>query len=301
MSKNYTHLSFIQKYQIEANIKIGIKQKKIAQELGVSPSTICRELSRNTAKRVNTSRTYVASNAQRRTEQRHDVKPKLVKFTPELYRQAVEWLTEKKWSPELIISECKRAGKCPLSTEWLYHWICQSKHGNKTVDIPYKYIYQHLKHGKSRRKRGNRKDTRGMIHHRTSIEQRPLIVQQRMRPGDIEVDYMMGKNHKGALLVIIDRATLYTCLHKLQNRKSDAVNEAIIENLNKMDYPLHTIMFGNDKGFANHMEVAHALNVNTYFTRPYTSQDKGTVENRIVQIRRFFPKKTKLALSQMTM
>lgn len=99
MSKNYTHLSLIQRYQIEAYIKVGMKQKMIAQELGVSPSTICRELSRNTAKRGKTSGTYVASNAQRRTEQRHDVKPKLVKFTPEMKRQAVEWLTEKKWSP----------------------------------------------------------------------------------------------------------------------------------------------------------------------------------------------------------
>ncbi len=295
MSKNYTHLSLIQRYQIEAYIKVGMKQKIIAQELGVSPSTICRELSRNTAKRGKTSGTYVASNAQRRTEQRHDVKPKLVKFTPEMKRQAVEWLTEKKWSPELISFEGKRTGKCPLSTEWLYQWIWQSKHGNKAVDRPYKYIYQHLKHGKRRRKRGNRKDTRGIIHHRTSIEHRPLIVQQRIRPGDIEVDFMMGKNHKGALLVMTDRATLYTCLHKLQNRKSDAVSQAIIENLNEMDYPLHTITFDNDKGFANHMEVAHALNVNTYFTRPYTSQDKGTVENRIGQIRRFFPKKTEIS------
>ena len=66
-----------------------------------------------------------------------------------------------------------------------------------------------------------------------------------------------------------------------------------------MDYPLHTITFDNDKGFANHMEVAKALNVTTFFTRPYTSQDEGTVENRIGQIRRFFPKKPKLALSQM--
>jgi IS30 family transposase len=43
------------------------------------------------------------------------------------------------------------------------------------------------------------------------------------------------------------------------------------------------------------MAVAVALNINTYFTRPYTSQDKGTVENRIGQLRRFFPKKTDLS------
>jgi len=182
-----------------------------------------------------------------------------------------------------------------LSIEWLYQWIWQSKHGNKAVDKPYKHIYQHLKHGKRRRKRGNRKDTRGIIHHRTSIENRPLIVQQRIRPGDIEVDFMMGKNHKGALLVMTDRATLYTCLHKLQNRRGEVVSKAIIDNLTKLNYPMHTITFDNDKGFSNHMEVAKALKATTYFTRPYTSQDKGTVENRIGQIRRFFPKKTEIS------
>ena len=53
--------------------------------------------------------------------------------------------------------------------------------------------------------------------------------------------------------------------------------------------------FDNDKGFADHMVVADALQINTYFTRPYTSQDKGTVENRIGQVRRVFPKKTDLS------
>ena len=58
---------------------------------------------------------------------------------------------------------------------------------------------------------------------------------------------------------------------------------------------MHTITFDNDKGFADHLVVADALKINTYFTRPYTSQDKGTVENRIGQLRRFFPKKTDLS------
>jgi len=47
-----------------------------------------------------------------------------------------------------------------------------------------------------------------------------------------------------------------------------------------MNYPIHTITFDNDKGFADHVVVAKSLNVDTYFTRPYTSQDKGTVEKK---------------------
>jgi IS30 family transposase len=105
---------------------------------------------------------------------------------------------------------------------------------------------------------------------------------------------MMGKNHQGALLVMTDRATLHTRLHKLPNKNSHTVSQSIRRILNKETYPLHTLTFDNDKAFAGHRAIGLALGLETYFTRPYTSQDKGTVENRIGQIRRFFPKKTDL-------
>ena len=296
MTKNYTQLSLVQRYQIQALVKAGKKQKWIAEEIGVNPSTISRELRRNTAQRGRTAGSYLASNAQRRTDQRHYYKPKLVKFSLAMKEQAVRWLSVEKWSPELISVKGKETGKCPMSIEWLYQWIWQSKHGNKAADKPFKRIYLHLKHGRRRRKRGNQKDKRGIIPNRVPIEKRPKIVNKRIRPGDIEVDFMMGKNHKGAILVMTDRATLHTSLHKLSNRRSETVSKVIIKILEQAGYPMHTVTFDNDLGFANHIEVAEALNVATYFTRPYTSQDKGTVENRIGQLRRFFPKKTDLSM-----
>ena len=57
---------------------------------------------------------------------------------------------------------------------------------------------------------------------------------------------------------------------------------------------MHTMTFDNDKGFVDHMTVADSVHFNTYFTRPYRSQDKGTVENLIGQVRRIFPKKADL-------
>ena len=139
-------------------------------------------------KRGKTSGAYVARNAQSKTDQRHQQKPKLVKFTQPMKEQAVQWLMNEKWSPELISVAGHKTGKCPVSIEWLYQWIWRSKHENKRADKPYKRIYQFLKHGRRRRKRGARKDSRGIIHHRVSIDQRPSIVQQRVRPGDLEVD-----------------------------------------------------------------------------------------------------------------
>jgi IS30 family transposase len=96
-----------------------------------------------------------------------------------------------------------KTGKCPMSTESLYQWVWQSKYGNKAADNPFKKIHNLLRQGKRRWKRGSRKDSRGIIHDRVPIEKRPKVVKQRKRPGDIEVDFMMGKNHKGAILVIL--------------------------------------------------------------------------------------------------
>ncbi len=293
--KNYTQLSLVQRYQIQALLKAGMKQKIIAQQIGVHPSTVSRELCRNIAKRGRTAGAYVAENVQRKTNQLLRFKPKVIKFTRSMKKQAVKWLEHKKWSPEIISVEGIKTGKCPMSTDSLYQWIWQSKHGNKAADKSFKKISNLLKHGKRRRKLGSRKDSRGIIHDRVPIDKRPKVVKQRKRPGDIEVDFMMGKNHKGTLLVITDRATLHTKLHKLENRNSNTVSKTMIKSLLKSNHPIHTITFDNDKGFADHMMVAKALNADIYFTRPYTSQDKGTVENRIGQLRRFFPKKTDLS------
>ncbi len=93
-----------------------------------------------------------------------------------------------------------------------------------------------------------------------------------------------------------DRATLHTSLHMLRNRNSAVVSNEIINKLNEVKHPSYTIPFDNDKGFVDHMTIAHALNFNAYFTRPYTNQDNGTVDNRIGQQTRFFPKKTRLSI-----
>jgi IS30 family transposase len=65
------------------------------------------------------------------------------------------------------------------------------------------------------------------------IDKRPKVVKQRKRPGDIEVDFMIVRNHIGALLVITDRATVHTKLHKLENRNSNTVSKTMIKSLLK--------------------------------------------------------------------
>jgi IS30 family transposase len=111
MTKNYTQLSWVQRYKIQSLWVAGMTQKFISNQLAVHPSTICRELDRNTAKRGRTSGHYVATNAQRKTDQRHQNKPKQVLFSLAMKQLIVKQLTEDKWSPELISAKGNEKGK----------------------------------------------------------------------------------------------------------------------------------------------------------------------------------------------
>lgn len=169
------------------------------------------------------------------------------------------------------------------------------KKSKKRSNAEYSDLYKYLRHEGRRQKRGNTKDKRGVIKGRVGIEERPSVVDERLRIGDIEVDLMMGSNHKSALLVMTDRASLITMIERLSGKSASEVYEKMKKRLTNFSSSwVKTLTFDNGKEFALHQEIGQLLNAKTYFTRPYTSQDKGTVENRIGVIRRFFPKKTDL-------
>jgi len=290
--QKYKQLDLQGRHQIKALLQAGHTQTKIAEIIGVHKSTISRELSRNVATRGRYSKDYRPDTAQRKTTQRHHDKPKARRFIEVLKQQAMQWLEKEKLSPELISGRWKVQGIDGVSHETLYKWIWTAKTQN---DPATKGLYKHLRHGRRRRKRGNYNDSRGILTDRVSIDQRPDVVGKRTRLGDLEVDLMMGKAHKSALLVVTDRATLLTCINKISSRHADQTEAAIVQSLARIPKAfIKTITLDNDKAFANHQSLAKKLKADVYFTRPYTSQDKGTVENRIGVIRQFFPKGTDL-------
>ena len=291
MTKKYFQLNQEQRYEISGYLKAGKSQTFIANELKVNKSTISRELNRNVPKRGKGAKVYDASKAQVKTNARHVTKLKHTTFTIALKKQMVTWMVTEKLSPELVSARWVRKGISGVSHECIYQFIWKCKHTNKGENKQFKNLHKELKHGKRRRKRGNYKSTRGLIPNRIAIDKRPKIVDSRKRFGDVEVDLIMGKNHQSALLVIVDRASLITTIDKLKGKNSDIITRKIIKRMKKLP-PLKTMTFDNDLAFYQHEKIAAALGVKTYFTRPYTSQDKGTVENRNGVIRRFFPKKT---------
>lgn len=291
MTKKYFQLTLEQRYQIECLKTAGLTQTGISKILMVNKSTICREFKRNISLRGRGAKIYVAKNAQKKTDVRHHEKYKIISFSNELKDDARQMITVKKYSPELVAAQWVKDGKTGVSHETIYKWLWVCKHGNRKENAKDKNLYVHLKHARRRRKRSNYKDNRGLIKHRVSIEKRPKIVDRRKRMGDMEVDLIIGKNHKSGLLVTIDRATLITTIDKIQSKNPKHIKKLLLKRM-KDNKHLKTITFDNDLAFSLHYEIAEELNVKTFFTRPYTSQDKGSIENRNGVIRRFYPKKT---------
>ena len=284
---NYNHLGQEQRYQIEALLAVRKPVLEIASIVGCHRSTIYREIRRNGSRR-----SYNARKAQEKTKVRHSQKPKRIRFAPWMKRKIVRLLTVPKYSPELIAVTSRRDGQDFVSHETIYKWIWDMKANHERQNRDYKKLYQHLRHGRHRMKRGNLKDKRGIIPDRVSIEKRPEIVDKRTRLGDFEVDLMLGRNRLPGVLVATERATLKTYLSKINSRSSVSVADKIIQKLSPVKHLIKTLTYDNDISFAAHTRVNKVLHTKSFFTHPFTSQEKGTVENRIGVLRRFFPKKT---------
>jgi len=290
--KKYNQLNLGQRYQIESLLSLGYSQTEIARQIGCHRSTISRELQRNIGKRGVGYGVYRAELSHAKSQNREKVKKKHKRLTEKMLCYIRKQLLNQKWSPEFISKKGKEKYGDFVSHETIYKYLWLTKKSHKQIYSKDKSLHKELKHSKRYCKRSKTNQNRGKIPKRTPMSERPKIVGKRTRIGDLEVDLMMGTKHRPGLIVITDRTTIETDLIKIGTKKAEVIALKIIERLRSKNRKIHTLTFDNDLAFAQHEKIAKALNVRTYFTRPYTSQDKGTVENRIGVIRRFFPKGT---------
>ena len=276
----FTQLSKEERVTIEVLLGKGFSYSAIAADLGRSVSTISREVARNK------SRFYQADRAQQKTLRRHREKQKHRVFDQGMKQFIQEKLLKERLSPELIWVEGKKWRSDFISHEWIYQWIWQMKFSNREAERRYTDLYKYLRHASRKQKRGNKRRMRGNILERRWIEERPKGAEQRSSKGHLECDIMLGKDRKPGLLVVLDRKSRKTWIRHLKSKDSHyVVNKvkAIVQSCKA-----RTITFDNDQSFALHYQ----LPVPTFFTHPYSSQEKGSVENRIGLIRMFFPKQT---------
>jgi IS30 family transposase len=118
------------------------------------------------------------------------------------------------------------------------------------------------------------------------------VVEERKRFGDLEMDTIIGRKHKGAIVTINDRASGMLLMRKVPRKESGLVAEVAINALRTWKPHLHTATSDNGKEFADHQLIAHKLKLDFFFAKPYHSWERGSNENLNGLIRQYIPKRT---------
>jgi IS30 family transposase len=183
------------------------------------------------------------------------------------------------WSPEQI------AGKLPVSHETLYQHVYADKaRGGK--------LWKNLRCQKQKRKRyASGRDRRGQIPDRRPLSDRPSHIEARKQVGHWECDTVIGANHKGAIVTMVERKSGFGVIVKVAHKTSELVSKAIMEGLKPFAGRVKTLTYDNGKEFASHIQIDQALKSTGYFARPFASWERGSNENFNGLLRQYVPKK----------
>jgi IS30 family transposase len=283
MSKHYKHLSEEERDRLAILKGQDLPMRAIAAQLGRSPSTISRELRRNASS--GRSSGYLPHKAQTEADLRWRQSHRRPRLKAPFLRSYVRIGLKRGWSPEQIAGRLRYEGhSLTVSHEAIYQWIY----------LEARELIPRL--AKSHRKRLPRrycKHSRFRIPNRVFISERPQHVLTREQPGHWEVDTANSPRGTAALAVAVERKTRYMRIKAISRKTAMAFRKSLVESLGS--YPDHiraTITYDNGAENTCHCWVDRALGTQAYFCEPYHSWEKGTVENSIGLVRRYFPKGT---------
>lgn len=276
---NYKHLTFEQRVEIRAYLKLGLARYQIAQQLGVHKSTVSRELRRNSGLKG-----YRPHQAQQLALWRRTSAAKKICFTEAVKKQVIHYLGQD-WSPEQIAGYLALHENRQISHEAIYQFVWADKEAGGD-------LWTHLRHSqKKHKKRYGTNDRRGQIKDRVSIEARPAIVNNNERIGDWELDTIIGAKHQGVLVSAVERKSKFSCLEYVPSKDAKLVAQVVIDRLLPFRGRVLTITVDNGKEFAFHQTITEQLGATVYFAHPYRSWERGVNENTNGLIRQYFPKK----------
>ena len=273
----YKQLTSEQRYTISVLLQNRTKQKEIAKAINVSPSTVSREIRRNSGVRGR----YNWETAQANAVQTKRRKPGNHSINKDVMEEAKHLLVTEQWSPEQISGVLAKDGKY-ISHETIYRMIRKDKAEGGT-------LYKHCRHKLKRRARpvGGRRIS---IPNRTSISERPAEVDGK-RFGDFEMDTIVGRGDHGAIVTLIERSTSMLFMRKLKKGKNAKdLARTVIHLLSPFKEHVKSITTDNGTEFACHEMIGKSLGVTIYFADPYASWQKGAIENANGLIRQYVPK-----------
>lgn len=256
--------------------------RAIAMALHRSPASVCREIRKN--ERYDGYDPHYAHVRARTRRQDSKYQGMKVKAYPELEQYIAEKIRSG-WSPDVIAGTWrqerkKRGVSATITARGIYKYL-YSPYGQR--------LCRYLKSGQyGRRKRKAKLGKKILIPERILIDERPLIIAMRKRYGDFEGDTLgVPKYTMATIAAVVERKSRFILAKKIPRLKYAMQGfEALLAPL-----PVRSLTLDNGVENVRYRE----LGIPTYFCHPYSSWEKGQIENAFRMIRRYIPKKASLA------
>jgi transposase, IS30 family len=304
MPKPYTHLSCEERAVIQTKLEMGFTPGAIALGLGRAPSTIKRELDRNQwlapscprkpgrPPLAGGYRTQTAQARARAMASKPRVMPKLIVGNP-LWELVIARLACG-LSPEQVGSTLARMPQpVRISHETIYTAIYAMPRGELRTEI----IGLLRKSHRTRRPRARGEDRRGLIPNMTSIEERPLEVDERVLPGHWEGDLIKGMGNRSQVGTLVERTTLFTVLAKVDRATALCAAESFAKALARIDSQmLRSLTYDQGREMAAHEKFSQDTGMAVYFANPHSPWERGINENTNGLLREYLPKGSDLSV-----
>lgn len=274
----YNHLTIEERESLMLFYEQGLSIRKIAKELGRSPSTICRELRRN-------PNPYRATSAQKRYHhKRKRCVRRRILGNLELRKLINFLLGYLYWSPEQISNRLKEEGTASISTGTIYRAL---ENGELRDTLRHFLRIKYRKHGKN--KEPNK------LCFQKSITLRPEAATLRSELGHWEGDTVRGSGEKDCLVTLVDRQSRMLLCMKVPNKESGTVRKAVVQLLKQSRLPVRSVTFDQGAEFSEGPAMEQELNTDIFFAHPKSPWERPTNENTNGLIRQFVPKRSKVS------
>jgi len=291
MGRHYKQLSLEERCTIARLREGGQTIRQVAAALDRPPSSVSRELKRNTGSGPR-AKPYQPAYAQQQTRARRWHGARLEREGA--LCEEVLGLLKKGWSPEQAAGWLSRREKrTVIGVETIYRFIYEQM--KRTNDTSWRH---YLPRAKFKRGRRGRRGGSAALHikDRVGLEQRPGSAADRREAGHWEADFMLFARYNQSVLVVHERTTRLTWFLKTDNRKAEPTADILRRLLEQLPPGLRrSLTFDNGTEFAGHFALnAEPLGLPTFFCDPHSPWQKGGIENAIGRFRRFLPRRTDL-------
>ena len=274
-----------QRYEIYLGLKRKWSKTRIAKEIGVSKTTVSREIQRNSKP----DGEYVWTYAQKQCDLRkHGLKGNHRK-PEELWWRIEQMIIEEDWSPAQIAGILRKEG-IKICKQTIYNHVHADPTGRLASHMPHELKY-------TKRTKALRPTKATNIANRTSIHERPKEADG-TRFGDWEMDTIVD-SFGHAILTLTERQTNHILMARLpEGRKAIPTAKMVVRLLFPYRNTIKTITTDNGCEFAAHLEITKKLTpkgkdkILVYFADSYSSWQKGAIENANKLIRKYIPKKS---------